>query len=47
MSAKLPTPGLLKLKISQNKGYDVIITDYYVKNKILSRGSNYIVDLVR
>ena len=36
MSAKLATPGHLKRKIFQNKGYD----------KILSRDSNYIVDVV-
>ena len=46
MSAKLATPGLLKIKIFQNKGYDVIIPDYDVTNKILSRDSNYIVDVV-
>ena len=45
MSAKLATPGLLKIKIFQNKGYD-IIPDYDVINKILSRESNYIVDEV-
>ena len=26
MSAKLTTPGLLKIKIFQNKGYDIILT---------------------
>ena len=46
MSAKLATPGLLKIKIFQNKGYDVIILDYHVSNKILSRDSIYIADLV-
>ena len=46
ISAKLATPGLLKIKIFQNKGYDVIIPDYDVTNKILSRDSNYIVDVV-
>ena len=44
--AKLATPGFLKIKIFQNKGYDVIILDYDVINKILSRDSNYIVDVV-
>ena len=39
MSAKLANPGLFKVKIFRNKGYDVT-------NKILSRDSNYIVDLV-
>ena len=46
MSAKLATPGLLKIKIFQNIGYDVIILDYHVSNKILSRDSIYIADLV-
>ena len=45
MSAKLATPGL-KIKIFQNKGYDVIIHDFDAINKILSRESNYIVDVV-
>ena len=27
MSAKLTTPGLLKIKVFQNKGYDAIIPD--------------------
>ena len=46
VSAKLTTAGLLKIKIFQSKSYDVIIPDYDVTNKILSRESNYIVDLV-
>ena len=46
MSAKLATPGLLKIKIFQNKCYEVIILDYDVTNKILSFNSNYIVDVV-
>ena len=46
MSAKLATSALLKRKISWFKGYDVIILDYDVTNKILSRDSNYIVELV-
>ena len=46
ISAKLATPGLLKLEIFWNKGYNVIIVDYDVTNKILSRDSNYIVDVV-
>ena len=41
MSAKLVSPGLLKIKIFQNKGYDVIIPDYDLTNKILSRDANY------
>ena len=46
MSAKMATPGLLKIKVFWNKGYDVIIYVHDVTNKILSRDSNYIVDLV-
>ena len=46
MSAKLATPGLLKIKIFWNKGYGIIIPDYDVNNKILSRDLNYSVDLV-
>ena len=46
MSAKLLTPGCLKLKIFQYKGYDVIILDYDVTIKILSSHSNYFVDVV-
>ena len=45
MSAKLATLGFLKIKAFWNKGYDVIIFAGDV-NKILSRDSNYIVDVV-
>ena len=45
MSAKLATPALLKIKIFQNKVYDVIIPDYD-GNKKLARDSNYIADVV-
>ena len=44
--AKLGTPGFLKKKLFWNKGYEVIIFAYAVGNNILSRNSNYIVDLV-
>ena len=40
MTAKLATEGLLKIKIFQNKSYDVIIPDYGVIKKIFSRDSN-------
>ena len=40
MSAKLAIPGLVEKKIIQNKSYDVIITDYELTNKIISRDSN-------
>ena len=46
MSAKLATPGCLKINIFQYKCYGVIIIEYDVTNKILSHDSNYIVDLV-
>ena len=46
ISAKKVTPGLLKVKVFWNKGYDVIISVHDVTNKILSRDSNYIVDVV-
>ena len=46
MSAKLATPGLLKIKVFQNKGYDVIIPDYDVISKLLLHDSNYIIDVV-
>ena len=45
MSAKMATPDLLKITVFWNKGYDVIIPVDDVTNKILSRDSNYIVDL--
>ena len=46
MSAKLAIPDLLKIKTFWNKGYDVIILDYDVNNKILSHDSNQIIDVV-
>ena len=46
MSAKMAIPGVLKATVFWNKGYDVITTTHDVTNKILSRGSNYIVDVV-
>ena len=46
MSGKLATPSLLKIKIFQNKGYDVIVLDHYVTKNILRRDFNYIVCVV-
>ena len=46
MSANMSTPGFLKIKVFWNKGYDAIIYVDDITNKILSRASNYIVDLV-
>ena len=34
MLAKLATLGLVKVKIFQYKGYDILIVDYDVTNKI-------------
>ena len=45
MSAKMATPGHLKITAFWNIGYDVIISVDDVTNKILSRNSNYIVDV--
>ena len=45
MSAKMATQGFLKIKSLSSKGYDVIIYVHDFTNKILSRGSSYIVDL--
>ena len=46
MLPKMATLGLLKTKVSRNKGYDVTIFVYDAINKNLSRVSNFIVDLV-
>ena len=46
MSAKMATPGLLKIRVLWKKGYDVIISVSDVTNKFLSRDSNYITDVV-
>ena len=46
MSAKMATPGLFKIRVFWNKGYDVIISDHDVTNKFLYGDSNYIIDMV-
>ena len=46
MSAKMNTPNLLKITVFRNKGYDLIFPVDDVTNKILSRDSNCIVDLL-
>ena len=46
MSAKLATLGLLKTKVFQNEDYDVIVSVHDFVNKVLSRDSNYVVDVV-
>ena len=45
MSAKMTTPGLLERTVFWDKGYDVIIPVDDFTNSILSRDSNYIVDV--
>ena len=45
MSAKMATPDLLKITAFWNKGHNIIIPVDDVNNKILSRDSNYIVDV--
>ena len=45
MSAKKATPSPPKIMVFWNKGYDVIIFVDDVTNKIVSRDSNYIVDV--
>ena len=46
MSAKMATPGLLRIKIFLNKRYYVIYSVCDVNNKILLHDPNYIVDVV-
>ena len=46
MSEILATLGPLKIKVFLNKGYDVIISTYDVIDKILSRNSYYVIDVV-
>ena len=43
---KMATPGLLKIKVFYNIGYDVTVFVHDVTNKILSCDSNHIVDVV-
>ena len=45
MSAKIATPGLLKLTVFWNKGYEVILHVDDAINKIFLRDLNYIVDV--
>ena len=45
MSARMATPSLLKIKVFWDIGYDVIIYVHDVTNKVLSRDSNYFVNV--
>ena len=42
----MTTPGFFNIKLFWNKGYEVIISNHEVTNKVLSTDSNYIVDVV-
>ena len=42
----MATPGLLKIKLFWKKGYDTMIYIHDTTNKILSRDSIYILDVV-
>ena len=46
MLSNLATPGLFKIMVFQSKGYGVIISVHDVTDKVFSRDSNYIVDLL-
>ena len=46
LPAELATLGLLQIKVIWNKIYDVIISLYDITNKILSRNSDYIIEVV-
>ena len=46
MSAKIATPGLLKITVFWNKCYDLIILVDDVIEKFLSGDSNYVVDVL-
>ena len=46
ISAKMSVLGLLIIKVFRNKGYYIIYSVIDATNKIFSRASNYIVDLV-
>ena len=45
ISTKMTTLKLLKIKVFRNS-YDAMISPHHVTNKVLSRDSNYFVDLV-
>ena len=45
MPGKMAIPGLLKITVFWNKGYDVIIYVHDVTNKILSCDPNHFLDM--
>ena len=46
MWAKIATQGILKISLFWNIDYNVITFVYEITDEILSRGSNFIVDVV-
>ena len=46
MASKLTTPGLFKINVFRNKDFDIIASVHDVTDKILSRDSNYVVDVI-
>ena len=46
ISGKLATLDLLRTKVFSNKGFDIIASFHDITSKILSRDSNYILDVV-
>ena len=46
ISAKLTTPGILKLEVFWNRDYDITISVHDTNKKISSYDSSYIVNLV-
>ena len=46
ISKELITPGLLKIKVFWNKGYDTIIPVLGVTKETFPSDSNYIVDMI-
>ena len=46
MSVKMANPSLIKIKVFWRKGYEVIISVHDVNSKMLSRDSNYNVNVV-
>ena len=47
ISATVATLGFLKIKIIWNNGYDVMVSVYDATDKILTRDSNYFVNLFK
>ena len=46
MSVKMASPGLLKMEVFRNEGYEAIIFVHDLRKKNFSRDLNYIIDVV-